>query len=425
MTILSSGPTTSLVPAAPAEPSSPTADLVTFTVDGIETAVPKGTLVIRAAEQLGIQIPRFCDHPLLAPAGACRQCLVEVWAPGRDGNAGQDAQAAGLLHPRGHAGHAGQDAAHVARGRQGPARRHGAAAHQPPARLPGVRQGRRVPAAEPGDEQRPRRAPGSSTSSARSRSRSRSRRRSCSTASAASCASAAPGSPRRSRATSFIDLQKRGAQPADRHVRHRRARLRRASAPLGAAEDTSRRPFASYFSGNTVQICPVGALTSAGVPVPVAARSTWCRRPASPSTTPAARRSASTTAAASCCAGSPATTRRSTRSGSRDKDRFAFTWQSAPTASPRRSCATRTASSSRPPGSRRSTPPRPACARSAGDAAVGVAARRSADARGRVRLPQVRPRRARHQRRRRPRPRRNRRGGAFLGHHVAGAAGSR
>ena len=40
--------------------------------------MPKGTLLIRAAEQLGIAIPRFCDHPLLDPAGACRQCLVEV-----------------------------------------------------------------------------------------------------------------------------------------------------------------------------------------------------------------------------------------------------------------------------------------------------------------------------------------------------------
>ncbi|HEY2042965.1 MAG TPA: NADH-quinone oxidoreductase subunit G [Jatrophihabitans sp.] len=54
------------------------ADLVTVTIDGIELSVPKGTLLIRAAEQLGIQIPRFCDHPLLEPAGACRQCLVEV-----------------------------------------------------------------------------------------------------------------------------------------------------------------------------------------------------------------------------------------------------------------------------------------------------------------------------------------------------------
>ncbi|GAA1922241.1 NADH-quinone oxidoreductase subunit G [Nocardioides lentus] len=53
-------------------------DLVTVTIDGVSTSVPKDTLVIRAAEQIGVQIPRFCDHPLLAPVGACRQCLVEV-----------------------------------------------------------------------------------------------------------------------------------------------------------------------------------------------------------------------------------------------------------------------------------------------------------------------------------------------------------
>jgi len=51
---------------------------VTVTIDGFEIRVPKGTLVIRAAEMLGIQIPRFCDHPLLDPIGACRQCLVDV-----------------------------------------------------------------------------------------------------------------------------------------------------------------------------------------------------------------------------------------------------------------------------------------------------------------------------------------------------------
>ncbi len=55
-----------------------THDTVTVTIDGFEIAVPKGTLVIRAAEMLGLQIPRFCDHPLLDPIGACRQCLVEV-----------------------------------------------------------------------------------------------------------------------------------------------------------------------------------------------------------------------------------------------------------------------------------------------------------------------------------------------------------
>jgi NADH-quinone oxidoreductase subunit G len=54
------------------------ADGVAVTIDGFQITVPKGTLIIRAAEQLGIQIPRFCDHPLLAPIGACRQCLVQV-----------------------------------------------------------------------------------------------------------------------------------------------------------------------------------------------------------------------------------------------------------------------------------------------------------------------------------------------------------
>jgi NADH-quinone oxidoreductase subunit G len=58
--------------------TEPAVELVTVTIDGFEISVPKGTLLIRAAEQLGIQIPRFCDHPLLDPAGACRQCLVEV-----------------------------------------------------------------------------------------------------------------------------------------------------------------------------------------------------------------------------------------------------------------------------------------------------------------------------------------------------------
>ena len=58
-------------------------DMITVVVDGFEVSVPKGTLVIRAAEQLGIQIPRFCDHPLLEPVGACRQCLVDIEINGR------------------------------------------------------------------------------------------------------------------------------------------------------------------------------------------------------------------------------------------------------------------------------------------------------------------------------------------------------
>ncbi|WP_441960360.1 NADH-quinone oxidoreductase subunit G [Mycolicibacterium houstonense] len=63
-----------------AEPTkdTPPVEMVSLTIDGAEISVPKGTLVIRAAELMGIQIPRFCDHPLLDPVGACRQCLVEV-----------------------------------------------------------------------------------------------------------------------------------------------------------------------------------------------------------------------------------------------------------------------------------------------------------------------------------------------------------
>ena len=69
---------TTSAPSGGGEAAVPPEDLVSLTIDGIDISVPKGTLVIRAAEQLGIEIPRFCDHPLLDPAGACRQCIVEV-----------------------------------------------------------------------------------------------------------------------------------------------------------------------------------------------------------------------------------------------------------------------------------------------------------------------------------------------------------
>ncbi|GAB2451570.1 NADH-quinone oxidoreductase subunit G [Xylanimonas ulmi] len=69
-----------------ATPAEPIPDGVTVTIDDVQVTVPKGTLVIRAAEQIGVQIPRFCDHPLLEPVGACRQCLVEVAVPDREGN---------------------------------------------------------------------------------------------------------------------------------------------------------------------------------------------------------------------------------------------------------------------------------------------------------------------------------------------------
>ena len=48
--------------------------LVNLTIDGKQVAVPAGTLLIRAAEQVGVETHRFCDHPLLEPGGVCRQC---------------------------------------------------------------------------------------------------------------------------------------------------------------------------------------------------------------------------------------------------------------------------------------------------------------------------------------------------------------
>jgi NADH-quinone oxidoreductase subunit G len=65
-------------PEKPGTAEVDTVKTVSLTIDGIEVSVPENTLVIRAAEQIGVQIPRFCDHPLLSPVGACRQCLVDI-----------------------------------------------------------------------------------------------------------------------------------------------------------------------------------------------------------------------------------------------------------------------------------------------------------------------------------------------------------
>ncbi|GAA4869526.1 NADH-quinone oxidoreductase subunit G [Serinicoccus chungangensis] len=73
-------------PTIPDEVTEEDVPTVEVTIDGVEVAVPEGTLVIRAAEEVGIHIPRFCDHPLLEPVGACRQCLVDVSTPDREGN---------------------------------------------------------------------------------------------------------------------------------------------------------------------------------------------------------------------------------------------------------------------------------------------------------------------------------------------------
>ena len=64
--------------------SAPKPDLVTVNIDGKDIAVPKGTNVIEAARQLGIEIPHYCYHPKLTIAGNCRMCLIEMGMPAVD-----------------------------------------------------------------------------------------------------------------------------------------------------------------------------------------------------------------------------------------------------------------------------------------------------------------------------------------------------
>jgi len=254
--------TTPLVPAAPPVTAPEPEATVTFSVDGIETSVPKGTLVIRAAEQLGIQIPRFCDHPLLAPAGACRQCLVEVWAPGRDGNLAKmpKPQASctleatpGMQVKTQHTSPEADKAQHGVmelllinhpldcpvcdKGGECPLQNQAMSNGRAATRFVDVKRTFPKPISV-------------STQILLDRER---------------CVLC-------QRCTRFseeiagdvwIDLQKRGAQQQigtfDTQVLGFAG-----DTPIGASTlDTSGRPFASYFSGNTVQICPVGALTSA------------------------------------------------------------------------------------------------------------------------------------------------------------------
>ncbi|NJC96351.1 MAG: NADH-quinone oxidoreductase subunit NuoG [Anaerolineae bacterium] len=62
---------------------------VTLTIDGIQVTVPEGIVVADAAKMAGIDIPVFCHHPKLEPVGMCRMCLVEIGRPVRDRATGQ------------------------------------------------------------------------------------------------------------------------------------------------------------------------------------------------------------------------------------------------------------------------------------------------------------------------------------------------
>ncbi|MFZ6026370.1 MAG: NADH-quinone oxidoreductase subunit NuoG [Chloroflexota bacterium] len=55
--------------------------LITLTIDGQTVTAPAGTIIVDAARQVGIDIPVFCYHPKLHPVGMCRMCLVEIGRP--------------------------------------------------------------------------------------------------------------------------------------------------------------------------------------------------------------------------------------------------------------------------------------------------------------------------------------------------------
>jgi NADH-quinone oxidoreductase subunit G len=59
----------------------PTKKMVSLTIDGNPVSVPEGTLIVNAARIVGVDIPVFCYHPKMEPVGMCRQCLVEVGRP--------------------------------------------------------------------------------------------------------------------------------------------------------------------------------------------------------------------------------------------------------------------------------------------------------------------------------------------------------
>ncbi len=107
--------------------------MVTITVDGEARQVPGGELLIKACEDTGTYIPRFCYHPRMNPVGMCRMCLVEVEGPRGTMLVTSCTQPVGdgmVVHTQ---------SADRQEGTGGDPR---IPAHQPPARLPRVRQGR-------------------------------------------------------------------------------------------------------------------------------------------------------------------------------------------------------------------------------------------------------------------------------------------
>ena len=309
-------------------------DHVTFTLDGVEMSVPKGTLVIRAAEQVGVQIPRFCDHPLLEPAGACRQCLVDVATPDREGNvrpmpkpqASCTLEAApGMVVKTQHTSPVADKAQQGVmelllinhpldcpvcdKGGECPLQNQAMSNGRPTSRFVDVKRTFPKPISV-------------STEILLDRER------------CVLCQRCTRFS-KQIAGDAFIDLQERGARQQigrfDTDVLDFADPVAAdGDVPTGGAEpDESGQPFASYFSGNTVQICPVGALTGAAY--------RFRSRPFDLVSTPSVSEHDSSGSAIRVDHRRGTVMRRLAGEDPAvneewitDKDRFAFTWQTAP-----------------------------------------------------------------------------------------------
>ncbi len=210
---------------------------VRLTIDDREIDAPQGELVIRTCERLGIIVPRFCDHPLLDPVAACRQCLVEVEMGGRPMPKPQascsvtvaDGMVVRTQHTSALADKAQQgvmelllinhplDCPICDKGGECPLQNQAMSNGRADSRF--VERKRTFPKPLPISKQVL-----------------LDRERCVLCARCTRFSEQIGGDP-------FIDLFERGAQEQ-----------------VGVADD---KPFQSYFSGNTIQICPVGALTSA------------------------------------------------------------------------------------------------------------------------------------------------------------------
>ena len=199
--------------------------MVNLTIDGVPVSVPKGTLLVEAAKSVKQEIPVYCYHPKLGPAGLCRICLVEIEGQPKLQIACNTPVADGMVvHTQ---------SEKVEDGARDDSR---TAARQSSARLSDLRQGRRVRSARLRDGVRARHLRRRRPEVAQARRPSTSGRRSCSTKSAASSASAACASTTSSPANEQLVVKDRGAHDI-----------------IATATGD---PYHHNFTGNVTEICP-------------------------------------------------------------------------------------------------------------------------------------------------------------------------